>query len=190
MAFTKTSWLRSRPGGTLAAPPLTLRRFCPDYAAPLVDAIEASLADLRPWMPWARPPVAVEDLVQMLQDAEGRFRARTDFMFALFSPDGDVVGASGLHARQGPGALEIGYWIRTGHTRRGYATTAAGRLVQEAFSLPEVERLVIRCDEANVASAGVARRLGFELTGVQDRPPRSPGETHRELVWELARPAP
>jgi RimJ/RimL family protein N-acetyltransferase len=61
--------------------------------------------------------------------------------------------------------------------------------VEEAFGMPEVHRLEIRCDEANAASAGVARRLGFELAAVEDRPPRSPGETHRELVWNLARPS-
>ena len=187
MAFTRGAWLRSRPGDTLAAPPLTLRRVRPDHAAALAGAIEDSLSHLRPWMPWAQPPVTAEAQVQYLRDAEGRFTAGSDFTFALFSPNGDVVGACGLHARRGPAALEIGYWVRAGHTRNGYATTAAGRLVEEAFGMPEVQRLEIRCDEANAASAGVARRLGFELAAVEDRPPRSPGETHRELVWKLAR---
>ncbi|MGH9177891.1 MAG: GNAT family N-acetyltransferase [Acidimicrobiales bacterium] len=188
MAFAEGSWLKSRPGDTLAAPPLTLRRFHPDHAAALTAAIIDSLTHLSPWMAWAVPPVTLEGQVLILRQAAGRFQAGTDFGFLMFSPDGEVVGASGLHARRGPGALEIGYWVRAGHTREGYATTATGRLVEEAFKMPEVHRLEIRCDEANVASAGVARRVGFELVRVEDRQPRTSGETHRELVWERARP--
>ncbi len=50
-----------------------------------------------------------------------RLRLRTARCLA---PDERVVpGGAGLHPRQGPGILEIGYWIRSSAARQG----AAGR---------------------------------------------------------------
>ncbi len=77
--------------------------------------------------------------------------------------------------------------MHVSHTGKGYATRAAGRLVEEAFSLPEVERVEIRCDETNLASAAVPPRLGFRLAGIENRTPRTPAETQREMVWVLHR---
>lgn len=77
--------------------------------------------------------------------------------------------------------------MHVSHTGKGYATGAAGRLVEEAFSLPEVQRVEIRCDETNLASAAVPPRLGFQLAGVEKRPLRTPAETQREMVWVLRR---
>ncbi|HEV2766633.1 MAG TPA: GNAT family N-acetyltransferase [Acidimicrobiales bacterium] len=187
MREADSSWLRGRPADALAAPPLVLRRFRPAHAAALTRAVNDSLEHLRPWMAWARTPVTTEQEQTRLGDAEARFDAGSEFAFLVFSPNEEVVGACGLHARRGPGALEIGYWVHVSHTGKGYATGAAGRLVQEAFSLPEVQRLEIRCDETNVASAAVPPRLGFRLARVEDRKPRTPAETQREMVWLLHR---
>lgn len=181
------SWLRGKPGDTLAAPPLVLRRFRPAYAAAVARAVNDSLEHLRPWMAWAQSPVTAEEEEAVLRAAEARFEAGSEFAFLVFSPDDEVVGACGLHLRRGPGALEIGYWVHVSHTGKGYATGAAGRLVEEAFSLPEVERVQIRCDETNLASAAVPPRLGFRLAAVENRTPRTPAETQREMVWVLRR---
>jgi RimJ/RimL family protein N-acetyltransferase len=90
-----------------------------------------------------------------------------------------------------PDALEIGYWLHPAHTGHGYATTAAGLLVEEAFALPWVARVQIWHDAANAASAGVPRRLGF--TEIARRtPPREPafgGEVGIDVIWELTRPS-
>lgn len=182
-----TAWLRGRPADTLAAAPLVLRGFRPVYAVALAKAVNDSLEHLRPWMAWARSHVTDEAEEMLLREAEARFDAGTDFSFVIFSPENEVVGACGLHPRRGPGALEIGYWVHVSHTRKGYATAAARRLVDEAFSLPEVERVEIRCDEMNFASSAIPRRLGFQLARVEDREPRTPAETDREVVWILTR---
>ena len=65
--------------------------------------------------------------------------------FGLFEADGELVGGFGLHRRRGPGILEIGYWVRSDRTGRGYATGAARALTQAAFDgFPDVDRLEIR----------------------------------------------
>jgi RimJ/RimL family protein N-acetyltransferase len=68
-------------------------------------------------------------------------------------------------------------------------TRAAGELVEFAFALDGVRRVQIRHDEANVASSGVPRRLGF--TEIDRRTPsREPVIGRRvgvDVVWELRR---
>ena len=41
----------------------------------------------------------------------------------------------------------------------------------------------IHCDEANVRSAAVPRRLGYTLAELRDKPPATPAERGREMVW-------
>ncbi len=37
----------------------------------------------------------------------------------------------------------------------------------------------------NVRSAAVAKRLGYELLGIIDKPPQAPGESGRQQVWAI-----
>lgn len=187
MTEIDTWWLQSRPSETLIADRVVLERFRPVHSLALAEAVNASHEHLRPWMAWAQSEMAQSDADSVLREAAARFDAGTDFGFLILSRDDEVVGACGLHPRRGPGALEIGYWVHVSHTGRGYAAAATQRLVEEAFDLPEVERVEIRCDEANLVSAAVPRRVGFKLTRVEDREPRTPAETSREMVWVLKR---
>ena len=52
------------------------------------------------------------------------FEARTD----------ELVGGAGLHRTDDPACFEIGCWVWTDRTRPGYATSAAGALVEAPFA--------------------------------------------------------
>jgi RimJ/RimL family protein N-acetyltransferase len=160
-----------------------LRRHRRSDCGALVVAINESLAHLAPWMQWAQEPATDGSIGRFLDDAIRHFDAGSDFGYVLIDPDAEaVVGGCGLHRRLGPGAIEIGYWVHVGHTRRGIATAVAGALRDEAYAI-EVERVELHCDEGNVASAGVARSAGFELVRTEPRPRRAPGESGMEMIW-------
>lgn len=89
----------------------------------------------------------------------------------------------GLHRRIDPGAIERGYWLRTDRTGRGIITACARSLTHAALELRGVDRLEIRCDEANVRSAAVPRRLGHRLARVEDDAVTAPGEVGRSMIW-------
>jgi ribosomal-protein-serine acetyltransferase len=91
--------------------------------------------------------------------------------------------------RIGPGGLEIGYWVHPRHLRQGLATAAAAALTDAAFGLPGIGRVEIVHDEANVASSGVPRKLGFTEIARQPHPdgPQTPGESGIDVVWRLTR---
>ena len=117
------------------------------------------------------------------------FRHGDDWIYGLFERDGSaLVGGAGLHRRVGPEALEIGYWIRASHVRRGLATEATAALTRLAFEVCGAIRVEIHVDPENTASLAVAERLGYlrEATLRRRLPPMRPGGPRRdEVVFSL-----
>jgi len=107
-------------------------------------------------------------------------------MYGMFTRGGqDLLGGIGVHTRQGPGALEIGYWLTRAAEGRGYVHEAASELVRRSLAEPGTERAEIRCDPLNVRSVRVAERLGFtlrEVVGTERR--RADGTVQELMVWE------
>ena len=169
------------PPEVVGAGPLVLRRGTPGDATQLAAAVAESLDHLAPWMPWATPEAATVDAQRrrLADDLWGP----SDYHYLMVGGEGDIVGSCGLHRRIGPTGLEIGYWVGVRHTCRGYATAAAGALTEAAFALPGIERVEIHCDQANVASAAVARRLGYRLDRIEEHAIESPAQTGRFMVW-------
>ena len=167
-----------------------LRRYTIDDAEALHQAVKASYAEIHPWMPWCVEPVKPEDQRDFIERAFLSWTTGKAFNWGIFDgdgkPDGDgkLIGAISLMDRVGSGALEIGYWLRTDRTGRGIITRAAARLTEIGLGLPEISRIEIHCDEANVRSAAVPKRLGYRLEAVvEGLTQEAPGETGRGMVW-------
>ena len=154
----------------------------------LTDAVMASIDELKPWMPWAHG----FDRDSAAGFIEGRGPAReerTDFTYGIFE-HGEVRGSTGLHARIGPGRLEIGYWVHTAHTGRGIARRAAAALVGAAFALDDVEAVEIRHHPDNARSGRIPEALGFRCLGVLPIVSTDEGDDRTATtVWELTRGA-
>ena len=147
----------------IVTPRLVLRCLAPTDARAVSAAIAASLEHLRPWLPWARDePLGEHERVALLRRFRGDFDLDRDQSFGVFSPDeSELLGGAGLHPRVGPGARELGYWVRGDVVRRGIATEAASALVQIAMMAQGARRVEIHCDPRNVASAAIPKKLGF-----------------------------
>jgi RimJ/RimL family protein N-acetyltransferase len=113
----------------------------------------------------------------------GSTGGRTVYGGSAGNKDGTLVGTIGLHRRVAEDAIEIGYWIAAGQTRRGYGTMAAGAATSLAAALPGIRHVEIHCDEANVASAAIPRKLGYRLDRTEPHEPEAPGERGRRLIW-------
>jgi RimJ/RimL family protein N-acetyltransferase len=136
-------------------------------------------------MPWAADePQPVEEKAELLRCFRGRFDLGEDFVYGILSRDErEVVGGTGLHTRVGPDALEIGYWIRASHVRRGFAREATAALTFVAFRVCGVDRVEIRVDPANEASLAIPRQLGFsEEATLRRRLPSGKGKPPRDTV--------
>ena len=172
---------------TITSPRLTLRRWVAADAADLSAAVTANLEHLRPWMPWiAAEPASLVDRLALIAEWQTEWERGGDSVFGAFL-DGVVVGSTGFHRRRGPGALEIGYWVHSDHTRKGYATEIAASLTSAAFTVPDIERVEIHHDKANIASAGVPRSLGYTFSGETLDAVTSPGEVGIDCRWVVQR---
>jgi RimJ/RimL family protein N-acetyltransferase len=173
----------TRPPEVVAAGAFTLRRLCVDDAAAIAEAVAASLSELRPWMPWATDEATDPAWQQQrLQNHLSDWDRGSSFDYVIVD-DGRVLGVIDLSDRAGAGALELGYWLRSDYSGRGIATACAAALTSAALALPGVSRVEIHCDEANVRSASLARRLGYQLVRIEDDEIAAPGETGRNMIW-------
>jgi RimJ/RimL family protein N-acetyltransferase len=154
----------------------------------LLEAVRASHDHLEPWASWASIEPLEPSLAEFIERSVVQFDRGEDFQFAIWIPQSPLlVGGTGLHPRLGPGRIEIGYWVRDGYLNRGIATAAARALTSSAFTMPGIDEVHIRCDEANVASAAVPRRLGYRLERIVDDESHAPAEIGRCMEWEMSR---
>lgn len=167
---------------------LVIRSWDLADAEQLSLAIAESIEHLRPFMPWiAFEPQSVEQRRELIA---GWLKAEADggdLVVGVFL-DGRVVGGSGLHTRLGAGGLEIGYWVHRDYTRRGIASSVSAALADHAFARPDIDRVEIHHDVANVASEGVPRALGFRHVGDEPREIKAPAETGVHRIWRITRP--
>ncbi|MET0145235.1 MAG: GNAT family N-acetyltransferase [Ilumatobacteraceae bacterium] len=164
-----------------------LRRTQRDDLDALQAAIEASRDHLRPFMPWADQ--SRQDTSDFIDLSIKEWEDHTGFGYLVVDTDDDepVLGGCKIHLRVGPDATEIGYWLAVGATGRGIVTATAAALAVASFDLPGVVRVEIHCDEANVRSAAVPRRLGFRLERIEGDHVSAPGDVGRLMIWVIGR---
>ena len=155
------------PPYTIRSERLVVRCWQPSDAAELRDVLASSREHLLPWLPWAEhEPQTLEEKLERMRIFRGNFDLGKDFVYGIFdATDGSIVGGTGLHPRIGPGACEIGYWIRKEAVGRGFATEAAAVVARAGFEIARFERIEVRCEPHNEPSLRVARAIGFKHEG-------------------------
>lgn len=90
---------------------------------------------------------------------------RIKFQFAVtLKSSGQLIGNCGIR-RDSPEAREadMGYELDPNHWRKGYATEAAGAVLDFGFSSMDLQRVTAWCIADNVASARVLEKIGMKL---------------------------
>lgn len=180
---------------------LYLRSWQPADAARLLPVLEANVNHLVDWIPpHVAAPAPVSEIELRLVGFAEDFQAGRSWRFALFSADQrDLFGEVDLFPRSAEGRvhfasadrMEIGYWLRSDVTGKGYATEAARAMLELAMTMPRVSRVEIHCDPRNAPSAAVPRRLGFRLersgSGQPSILPEEPGGSLTVYIFDKSR---
>lgn len=132
------------------------------------EAIQASLNELKQWMPWALTNQTEQDVEANIRDSIAEFITRKDLRLHLFNKEtGEFIGSSGLHRiNWDVPKFEIGYWVDTRHSGRGYITESTEAITNFAFNDLHAKRVEIRCDSRNTRSRAIPEKLGFTLEGI------------------------
>ncbi len=132
------------------------------------DAIKASLPELKPWMPFAHKDQSIEDVEANIREAHLNFLKREDLrLLVVLKETGEFIASSGLHRIDWSiPKFEIGYWIDTRYSGKGYMTEAVKGIMDFAFTELKARRIEIRMDTDNQKSRAIPERLGLTLEGI------------------------
>jgi RimJ/RimL family protein N-acetyltransferase len=172
---------------------LRLRSWRSSDAAALLPILEANTLHLS-WIPQrVAAPAPAAELALRLQRFADDFDAARNWRYALFTRDGrELLGELSLFPRNADGrvpfdaadCIEIGYWLRSDFTGRGYITEAVRAALAMIEKMPHIRSVEIRCDVRNAPSAAIPRRLGFTLDRTIAEDPHS-SEPPRLMVWKM-----
>ncbi|MGN6606467.1 MAG: GNAT family N-acetyltransferase [Jatrophihabitans sp.] len=149
--------------------PLLLRPLCADDEATALLAHDELAADDFPFLlhctdgePWAEYTARLARIADG-SDVPPQF-VPADFLVGDL--DGEIVGRVSLRHRLNEQLAEwgghIGYAVRPAHRRRGHATAMLRLALARAQALG-LDRVMVSCDDGNVASATVIERCGGAL---------------------------
>ena len=146
---------------------LLIRTPFPGDGKVVYESIRSSINELKQWLPFAQQEQSEQSIEANLREAHAKFILREDLRLLIFDKEtNQFIGSSGLHNHnwQIP-KFEIGYWIDSRFSGRGYMTEAVQGIADFAFSELKARRIEIRCDSLNARSKAIPERLGFTLEG-------------------------
>lgn len=146
---------------------ITLQRYTLQDAGDLYSAALESVAEIHPWLPWCRPGYTREEAASWIENEIKVWDAGKGFEFVIRTASGAHVGGSGLNAlsEQYPIA-NLGYWIRSSQTRRGYASRAVRLLAAFGIEDVKLQRVEIVAAVGNLGSQRVAEKAGALREGI------------------------
>lgn len=179
-----------RPPEQLADGDVHLRRWQLSDEEALHAAATSSVAELSPWMPWAAHGYGLQEARQFLRFTTESWESGRQYDYAILV-DGRPSGSFGLMQplTKKQLTLEIGYWLATDATGRGFATRATALLTRAAFELG-AEHVQIRHARLNDRSSRVPSRLGFTNIGTRLLDEQGGGGEAEFVLWELASSSP
>jgi len=150
---------------------------------------EASWEFLRPWEPTppgTRSPNAdhAQAFERLLETAD---RGMSQRFLICSRSSGEIVGQVSLNQIvHGPFCnAAAGYWIGSRHARRGYMSEAMRLAIGHAFGPLLLHRVEANIIPGNVASRGVAMKVGMRLEGVSPRFLRINGRWQDHERWAI-----
>jgi RimJ/RimL family protein N-acetyltransferase len=173
----------------LANETLLLRPFRRDDAEAICEAVCESKVELERWLSWCHSNYSIQDTIEFLDKREEAFQKDGEYAFAITElATGRFVGATGINQIE-KAALRanLGYWVRTSATRRGYAAQATLLVAHWALGPLGLERLEIVAAIRNEYSQRVALKVGATREGIARRRLRVHGVPHDAVVFSLVR---
>ncbi|MDK1026492.1 MAG: GNAT family protein [Actinomycetota bacterium] len=166
---------------------LMIRPFRRRDVSDLHEAVAASLDDLQPWLPWAEryDRGVAQRFIRESVAAWSEGRAFDFTIRAIDDPGRHIGNVSVWPTSQQNHIGEIGYWIRSDETGRGFAGEATTLAMQVGFEELSLHKVQLRIAVGNVASDRIAERLGFAQEGILRDEVKVGGEWLDHTIWSL-----
>jgi RimJ/RimL family protein N-acetyltransferase len=135
----------------------------------IYTAAAESIERVGKWMGWLTPSYSTSDSLEWARGASADWIQGVRYEFVIIDAvGGHVCGCCGLNRINKEDLVcNLGYWVRDSEVRRGIATASARMLVNFGIHRLGLKRIEIVVADGNVASRGVAEKLGAAYEGVQ-----------------------
>ncbi|WP_285766294.1 GNAT family N-acetyltransferase [Peribacillus sp. SI8-4] len=152
----------------IETPRLYLRPCQPGDGLDVYEAIIHSELELKQWLPFAHQEASAEISERNVLKSFADFILKEDIRLLIYRKEDDqFIGSTGLHRINWDiPKFEIGYWIDTRYSKKGYITEAIEKLTKFAFYHYGAKRVEIRCDPDNTASKRIPEKLGYTFEGI------------------------
>ena len=127
--------------------------------------VDENRIHLEPWFSWSKQTQRTEDSLKYLFDKEEKTIQGEQIEYGLFLNSVYIGNISIFDIHKENKSAEIGYWLSSVNTKKGYMSEAVKILEKEAFENLCLNRIQIKCDAENIASIGVAKKCGFTYEG-------------------------
>ena len=147
---------------------VTLRRYREEDAEPVYRAVRESIREISPWMPWCHNGYSFDDSKTWSASRDDAWAKGEEYDFIIISnDDGFPLGVCGLnHFDNENRFANVGYWVRTGKTKQGVATSAILLLARFGFDELKLNRIEIVVSTENKPSQRVAEKAGATQEGI------------------------
>ena len=150
-------------------------------------SVRESITEVSAWLPWCHPAYLPEEATTYIESTRQAWAQGTHFNFGVFSAQdgGHLGGVSVNHLVRQNRMANVGYWVRTGATKRGVAARAVRLAAQFAFEDLGLTRIEIAAIPENLASRRVAEKVGARLEVIARNRIVMHGQAYPAAVYSL-----
>ncbi|HEU5236837.1 MAG TPA: GNAT family protein [Pyrinomonadaceae bacterium] len=147
---------------------ILLRSYREDDAEKLYEAVRESIPEVSRWLSWCHENYSIAESRDFIALRNASSQGDEWYSFAVFEKSTNVfVGGVGLNfINRVHQFANLGYWVRTSATGRGFATRATRMAAQFGFEQLGLHRIEIVAAVDNLASQRVAEKAGARHEGL------------------------
>lgn len=164
-----------------------LRPYSESDAEQLYSAVRESIPEVSRWLPWCHENYSLAESREFIAARQLASQGDEWYSFAVFEKSSNAfVGGAGLNfINRVHQFANLGYWVRTSATGRGFATRATRLAARFGFAQLGLRRIEIVAAIDNVASQRVAEKAGAIREGMARQRLLIRGESHDAVLYSL-----
>ncbi|MGE5500210.1 MAG: GNAT family N-acetyltransferase [Syntrophothermus sp.] len=168
----------------------TIRRLRHGDEEKFFEAVTSSADEVYPWLPWCHPGYELAEASEWINRSYMTWETGEEYNFLIIeNSTGIIIGGCGLNRLDKENRMaNLGYWVRSGYTCRGAASSAAHLLLEFGFTDLELNRIEIIAACDNIPSQKVAEKAGACREGILRSRILLHGHLHDAVLFSMLLP--
>ena len=166
---------------------IIIKKIITDHVSLLYQAVFESKETLKVWLPWCHSDYKIEETKKWVNFQQTAWNDKLEFSFGIFEVGSNrFVGGCGINQINWMYRIgNVGYWVRTDATGKGYASAAAKLCAEFGFVDLRLNRIEIVAAKGNIASQKAAEKTGATKECLARKRLIVGDKTHDAIVYSL-----